>query len=36
VYAHVLGDARRDAVEKVASIVFRDVPKAVEEGKYIQ
>ena len=36
VYGHVLGDARRDAVEKVASIVFRDVPKAVEEGKYIQ
>jgi integrase len=36
VYGHVLGDARRDAVEKVALIVFRDVPKAVEEGKYIQ
>ena len=35
-YGHVLGDARRDAVEKVASIVFRDVPKAVGEGKYIQ
>jgi integrase len=36
VYGHVLGDARRDAVEKVASIVFRNVPKSVEEGKYIQ
>jgi integrase len=36
VYGHVLGEARRDAVEKVASIVFRDVPKAIEEGKYIQ
>ena len=36
VYGHVLGDARTDAVEKVASIVFRDVPKAIEEGKYIQ
>lgn len=36
VYAHVLGDARRDAVDKVASIVFQNVPKSVEEGEYIQ
>jgi integrase len=36
VYAHVLGDAHREAVEKVASIVFQSVPKAREETKYIQ
>jgi len=36
VYGHVLGDARREAVEKVASIVLQNVPKSVEEGKYIQ
>lgn len=35
-YGHVLGHARRDAVEKVASLVFRNVPKPVEEGEYIQ
>ena len=36
VYAHVLGDAHREAVEKVASVVFQSVPKAREETKYIQ
>jgi len=36
VYGHVLGDARREAVEKVASIVLQNVPKSIEEGKYIQ
>ena len=36
VYGHVLGEARRNAVERVASIVFQSVPKSVEEGKYIQ
>jgi integrase len=36
VYGHILGDARRDAVDKVASIVFQNVPKSVQEGKYIQ
>lgn len=36
VYAHVLGDAHRESVEKVASVVFQSVPKAREETKYIQ
>jgi integrase len=36
VYAHVLGDAHRQAVEKVASVVFQSVPKARGETKYIQ
>jgi integrase len=36
VYAHVLGAAHREAVEKVASVVFQSVPKAREETKYIQ
>jgi integrase len=36
IYAHVLGDAHREAVEKVASIVFQNVPKAKEESEYIQ
>jgi len=36
VYAHVLGDAHREAVEKIASVVFQSVPKAREETKYIQ
>jgi integrase len=36
VYAHVLGDAHREAVEKVASVVFESVPKEREETKYIQ
>lgn len=36
VYAHVLGDAHREAVEKVASVVFQSVPKARGETKYIQ
>jgi hypothetical protein len=36
VYAHVLGDAHREAVEKVASVVFQSAPKAREETKYIQ
>jgi hypothetical protein len=36
VYAHVLGDAQREAVEKVASVVFQSIPKAREETKYIQ
>jgi len=36
VYAHVLGDAHREAVDKVASIVFQSVPKARDETKYIQ
>lgn len=36
IYGHVVGDAQRAAVEKVASIVLQTVPKAVEEGEYIQ
>jgi integrase len=36
VYAHVLGDAHREAVDKVASVVFQSVPKVREETKYIQ
>jgi hypothetical protein len=36
IYAHVLGDAHREAVETVASIVFQNVPKAREENEYIQ
>jgi integrase len=36
VYAHVLGDAHREAVEKVASVVFQSVPRAREETRYIQ
>ena len=36
VYAHVLGDAHRQAVDKVASIVFQSVPKPKAEGKYLQ
>jgi integrase len=36
IYAHVLGDAHREAVEKVASVVFQNVPKVKEEPKYIQ
>jgi adenine-specific DNA-methyltransferase len=36
VYGHILGDAHREAVEKVASAVFQSVPKAREETKYIQ
>jgi integrase len=33
VYGHVLGDAHREAVEKVASIVLQNVPNAREETK---
>jgi integrase len=36
IYAHVLGDAHREAVERVASAVFQSVPKAKGETKYIQ
>lgn len=36
VYAHVLGEAHREAVEKVAAIVFQNVPKAREEKLCIQ
>ena len=36
VYAHVLGDAHREAVDKVASIVFQSVPKLKEQTKYLQ
>jgi hypothetical protein len=36
IYAHALGDAHREAVERVASAVFQSVPKAKEETKYIQ
>jgi len=36
VYAHVLGDAHREAVEKVALIVVQSVPKSREENEYIQ
>ena len=36
VYAHVLGDAHRQAVDKVASIVFQSVPKPKGETKYLQ
>jgi integrase len=36
IYGHVLGDAHREAVEKVASIVLQNVPNAREETKYIQ
>jgi integrase len=36
VYGHVLGDARRNAVEKVASVVFQNVSKTLEQGGYIQ
>lgn len=36
VYAHVLGDAHREAVEKVASVLFESVPRVKEETKYIQ
>jgi len=36
VYAHVLGDAHREAVDKVALIVFQSVPKPKAEGKYLQ
>jgi integrase len=36
VYAHVLGDAHREAVDKVASIVFQSVPKQKGEPKYLQ
>jgi integrase len=36
VYAHVLGEAHREAVEKVASIVLQNVPKVREEATCIQ
>ena len=36
VFAHVLGDAHREAVEKVASVVLQSVPKVKEKTKYIQ
>jgi integrase len=36
VYSHVIGDAQRDAVEKVASIVLENVPKQLQQNKYVQ
>jgi integrase len=36
VYAHVLGEAHREAVEKVASIVLQSVPKVRKENECIQ
>jgi integrase len=36
VYAHVLGQAHREAVEKVAAIVVQSVPKMVAENTCIQ
>ena len=36
VYAHVLEDAHRDAVEKVAALVVQSVPKTGEQGTCIQ
>jgi len=35
-YAHVLGEAHREAVDKVASIVFQSVPKPKGETEYVQ
>jgi integrase len=36
IYAHVLGEAQREAVEKVATLVFQNVPKVREENECIQ
>jgi integrase len=36
VYARILGEAQREAVEKAASIVFHSVPKVREENECIQ
>ena len=36
VYGHVLGDAQREAVEKLAAIVVENVPKIGGEGEYLQ
>jgi integrase len=36
IYAHVLGEAHREAVEKVAAIVLQNVPKLREESACIQ
>ena len=36
VYGHVLGDAQREAVERVAAVVVQSVPKVVEKPRYFQ
>jgi len=36
VYGHVIGDAQREAVDKVGEILRPDAPKSETSGKWVQ